>query len=236
MAPADYAVVLTSGALTGADATRRTAPLVDLAAALDAAGSGAVVAGTPDAAGAGGLVAAVRDDPAVSVAVSTVDDVGTTAGRVSTVLALPAGARRETSGRYGTGSDAQPARPGPARRREHRPPPAAGLTGALDGRVALAAVEQLGRRPVHRPVAAARPRRPAGHAARRPGGRRGRHPHRRPRRPARRPGRRARHRCPPGAGRPLRRPRRRAARRRPRTRGWPATCGRCAPGGCRPAR
>ena len=110
--PAEYAVVLTSGALTGADAAQRTAPLVDLAAALDAAGSGAVVAGTTDSAGAGGLVAAVRDNPTVSVAVSTVDDVETTAGRVSTVLALPR-ERQGTSGRYGTGSDAQPVPPVP---------------------------------------------------------------------------------------------------------------------------
>ena len=110
--PADFAVVLTSGAATGADAAQRTAPVVTLAAALDAAGSGAVVAGTADAADAGGLVAAVRDNPAVSVAVSTVDDVGTAAGRVSTVLALPR-ERQGTSGRYGTAGDALPVPPVP---------------------------------------------------------------------------------------------------------------------------
>jgi hypothetical protein len=104
VAPADHAVVLTAGGGSGAD---RTAPLVDLAAALDAAGSGTVVAGTADAAGPGGLVAAVRADPAVSAAVSTVDDVGTTAGRVSTVLALPR-ERAGRSGRYGTADGDQP--------------------------------------------------------------------------------------------------------------------------------
>ena len=125
MTPADYAVVLTSGAMTGADATRAPPALVDLAAALDAAGSGAVVAGTPDSAGAGGLVAAVRGDPALSAAVSTVDNVGTTAGRVSTVLALAAGAPGRRRG--GTAPAAtRSRRPGARRRpRERRPPPAA---------------------------------------------------------------------------------------------------------------
>ena len=104
--PADFAVLLTGGA----DAARSTVPVVDLAAALDAAGSGAVVAGTADA--AGGLVAAVRDNPSVSAAVSTVDDVGTAAGRVSTVLALPR-ERQGTSGRYGTAGDALPVPPVP---------------------------------------------------------------------------------------------------------------------------
>jgi len=107
--PADFAVLLTGGAATG-DAAQHTAPVVDLAAALDAAGSGAVVAGTADA--AGGLVAAVRDNPSVSAAVSTVDDVGTTAGRVSAVLALPR-ERQGTSGRYGTAGDALPVPPVP---------------------------------------------------------------------------------------------------------------------------
>jgi hypothetical protein len=110
--PADYAVLLTAGARTGTDAAQRNAPLVDLAAALDAAGSGAVIAGDRDSAGTGGLVAAVRGSTSVSTTVSTVDDVDTTAGRVSTVLALPR-ERSGTSGKYGTGKDAQPVPPVP---------------------------------------------------------------------------------------------------------------------------
>ena len=111
--PANYAVVLTAGAFTGADAAERNGPLVDLVSALDAAGSGAVVAGDAASAGENGLVGTIRADPALSAAISTVDNVDTVAGQVSTVLAL--GAESEgTSGKYGTGEDTQPVPPVPA--------------------------------------------------------------------------------------------------------------------------
>jgi hypothetical protein len=112
VAPADYAVVLTSGAFTGDDAADRNATLVELVAALDSTGSGAVVAGDADAAGETGLIGVLRADPTLSAAVSTVDNVGTAAGRVSTVLAL-GGEAEGTSGRYGTGEDTQPVPPLP---------------------------------------------------------------------------------------------------------------------------
>jgi copper transport outer membrane protein MctB len=111
--PADYAVVLTSGALTGDGAADRNDVLLDLTTALDAAGSGAVVAGDAASAGEAGLVGVVRADPAVSAAVSTVDNVTSPSGQISTVLAL--GREREgTSGKYGTGEDTQPVPPVPA--------------------------------------------------------------------------------------------------------------------------
>ncbi|WP_369257012.1 copper transporter [Geodermatophilus amargosae] len=111
--PADSAVVLTSGALSGDDAADRNGTLLDLATALDAAGSGVVVAGDPGSAGEDGLVGAVRADPEVATAVSTVDNVTSPSGQISTVLAL--GSEREgTSGAYGTGEDAQPVPPVPA--------------------------------------------------------------------------------------------------------------------------
>jgi hypothetical protein len=111
--PADFAVVLTGGALTGEDAAERNGTLVDLATALDAAGSGAVVAGDSASAGENGLVGAVRSDPEVATVVSTVDNVTSPSGQVSTVLAL--GREGEgTSGAYGTGEDAQPVPPLPA--------------------------------------------------------------------------------------------------------------------------
>jgi hypothetical protein len=111
--PADFAVVLTSGALSGDDAADRNGALLDLATALDAAGSGVVVAGDPDSAGENGLVGAVRADPEVATAVSTVDNVTSPSGQISTVLAL--GSEREgTSGAYGTGEDTQPVPPVPA--------------------------------------------------------------------------------------------------------------------------
>ena len=55
----------------------------------------------------------LRADPTLSAAVSTVDNVGSAAGRISTVLAL-GGEAEGTSGRYGTGEDAQPVPPVPA--------------------------------------------------------------------------------------------------------------------------
>jgi hypothetical protein len=111
--PANYAVVLTAGAFTGDDAAERNGTLVDLVSALDAAGSGAVVAGDAASAGENGLVGAIRADPALSAAISTVDNVDTVAGQVSTILAL--GAESEgTSGKYGTGEDTQPVPPVPA--------------------------------------------------------------------------------------------------------------------------
>ncbi|MFD2093677.1 copper transporter [Blastococcus deserti] len=113
VAPADHAIVLTSGALPGDDAAERNAAVVDLVSALDSAGSGVVVAGDTVSAGENGLVGALRADPALSSTVSTVDNIGTAAGRISTVLAL-SGEHDGTSGRYGTGEDTQPVPPVPA--------------------------------------------------------------------------------------------------------------------------
>jgi hypothetical protein len=110
VSPADFAVVLTAGTLAGDDPEARATALVQLAAALDQEGSGAVVAGDVVAAEDGGLVAAVRGDQAATAAVSTVDNVTTGAGRISTVLALAAEGRG-TSGEYGVGQDTQPVPP-----------------------------------------------------------------------------------------------------------------------------
>ena len=113
VAPADYAVVLTAGAFSGEDAAERSQTVAELVAALDAAGSGAVVAGDAASAAENGLVGVIRADPNLSAAVSTVDNVNSTAGAISTVLAL--GQEGEgTSGKYGTGEDTQPVPPVPA--------------------------------------------------------------------------------------------------------------------------
>ena len=110
--PANYAVVLTSGELTGDDAADRNANLVELVSALDAGGSGAIVAGGAVSARENGLVGTVRSDPEVASAVSTVDNVTTPAGRISTVLALRAEGEG-TSGAYGTGENTRPVPPVP---------------------------------------------------------------------------------------------------------------------------
>jgi hypothetical protein len=113
VAAADSAVVLTAGALEGEDAAERNGALTDLVAALDAAGSGVVVAGDAPSTAENGLLGAVRADPALSAAVSTVDNVAVSTGQISTVLALAAEATG-TSGNYGAGEDTQPVPPLPA--------------------------------------------------------------------------------------------------------------------------
>jgi hypothetical protein len=111
--PANYAIMLTSGGFGGDDADERNTTLVELAAALDASSSGAVIAGDSASAEDNGLVGVVRSDPTTSAAVSTVDNVDTTPGQISAVLAL--GSEGEgTSGKYGTGEDTQPVPPVPA--------------------------------------------------------------------------------------------------------------------------
>ena len=107
VAPADFALVLTAGAFSGEDAAERNTTLVELVSALDAAGSGTVVAGNSASGAETGLVGAVRADPALSGGVSTVDNVPTTAGQIGAVLAL-AREGEGTSGKYGTGEDTQP--------------------------------------------------------------------------------------------------------------------------------
>ncbi len=104
--PAELVLVLTGGALTGIDAGDAAAVTARLAAALDRAGSGAVLAGGAGSADSTGAVGVARADPAITEGVSTVDDVQTGPGQVSAVLAL----REQVdgrSGRYGTAVTAQ---------------------------------------------------------------------------------------------------------------------------------
>lgn len=108
--PADYAVILTSGAMTGPDAATRIGTVVDLVSALDAVGMGTVVAGDPASTAGTGLVGVIRAAPALSAAVSTVDNADSPAGWISAVLALGPEAKG-TSGKYGTGQDTQPVPP-----------------------------------------------------------------------------------------------------------------------------
>ncbi len=110
VSPANVALVLTAGEFTGEQAAERNETLVELLTALDAAGSGVVVAGDAASARENGLIGAVRDDTGTSAAVSTVDNISSPAGRISTVLALRA-ETEGTSGAYGTGEDTQPVPP-----------------------------------------------------------------------------------------------------------------------------
>ena len=76
-----------------------------LAAQLDLAGAGAVLAGADGSAEATGAVGVARADPQVAGRLSTVDDVQSGSGRVATVLAL----HEQLDGRagsYGSGTGA----------------------------------------------------------------------------------------------------------------------------------
>lgn len=108
--PAQLAVVLTGGSLTGDAAGDRAAMIARFAAQLDRSGAGAVLAGRTAAADGTGPIGVARADTAITAALSTVDGVQSAAGRAVTVLAL-----REqldgTAGRYGTAGNAQAVAP-----------------------------------------------------------------------------------------------------------------------------
>ncbi|GLW99832.1 copper transporter [Microtetraspora sp. NBRC 16547] len=113
---ATIAIVMAPGqAYEGDDAETQTAAIVSLAAGLDSAGLGTVLAGTTTASGSGGAISALHDAGEAASKVSTVDTVDMPAGRITVVYAL----REQLAGRsgaYGVGSDtsafAPPAAPG----------------------------------------------------------------------------------------------------------------------------
>jgi hypothetical protein len=85
---ADLAVVVAGPPFDDEELERRNAALVTLATALDAAGSGSVLAGSPSSAGETGVVAALRADGNAAELVSTVDVATLPSGRVAVVYAL----------------------------------------------------------------------------------------------------------------------------------------------------
>ncbi|HSK55364.1 MAG TPA: copper transporter [Jiangellales bacterium] len=85
---ADLAVAIAGPPFDDDELERRNAAMVTLATALDAAGSGAVVAGPPSSAGETGVIAAVRADGNAAGLVSTVDVATLPSGRVAVVYAL----------------------------------------------------------------------------------------------------------------------------------------------------
>jgi hypothetical protein len=102
---ANLVLVLTGGGQDGVDAADSAAVYARLAAQLDLAAAGAVLAGRGGSAGATGAVGVARADPDVVARLSTVDDVQSGAGRVAAVLAL----HEQLDGRagsYGTGASA----------------------------------------------------------------------------------------------------------------------------------
>jgi outer membrane murein-binding lipoprotein Lpp len=103
--PANLVVVLTGGAQPGVSGGDSAAVVARLAAELDRAGRGAVLAGRTGSAEATGPIGVARADPQIVAGLSTVDDVHGGPGRVAAVLAL----KEQLDGRagsYGTGAGA----------------------------------------------------------------------------------------------------------------------------------
>ncbi|PWW59372.1 copper transporter [Actinokineospora spheciospongiae] len=109
--PAQLAVVLTGGKVSGDGAGDRAATVARFATQVDRSGAGAVLAGAAGSAEGTGAVGVVRADTAATTILSTVDNADTPAGRAVVVLAL-AEQLAEKAGRYGTGGNAQAAAPG----------------------------------------------------------------------------------------------------------------------------
>jgi outer membrane murein-binding lipoprotein Lpp len=102
---ANLVLVLTGGAQDGLDAADTAAVYARLAAQLDLAGRGAVLAGRSGSAYATGAIGVARADPHVVARLSTVDDVQSGTGRIAVVLALHE-QLDERAGSYGTGTGA----------------------------------------------------------------------------------------------------------------------------------
>jgi hypothetical protein len=85
---ADLVLSVAGDPFTGDEAERRSAAVLALVQALDAAGRGEVVSGPQRSAAEGGAVASVRADDRASQDVSTVDVADTASGQAATALAL----------------------------------------------------------------------------------------------------------------------------------------------------
>jgi outer membrane murein-binding lipoprotein Lpp len=99
---ANLVLVLTGDALAGPDAPDAAAVYARLAAQLDRAGAGAVLAGRSGSADATGAIGVARADPQISGGLSTVDNIQAGSGRVAAVLALHEQVDGR-AGRYGSG-------------------------------------------------------------------------------------------------------------------------------------
>lgn len=102
---ADLGVLVTGEPVVGPDPDMPVAgarALLSVAAALDAAGAGSVVAGPLTATAPGGALRVLRDDVALSEQVSSVDGADRPPGRIAVVFAL-AEQDEGGAGRYGSG-------------------------------------------------------------------------------------------------------------------------------------
>jgi hypothetical protein len=106
VAPADYAVLVTSGEQSGDNPQDQNDSLSDLSSALDNRAKGFVVAGSAGAAEDNGLLNAIRGDDALSNNLSTVDNADCAAGQITTALALQASGQNKKPEQYGIAGNA----------------------------------------------------------------------------------------------------------------------------------
>ncbi|GAA3824890.1 copper transporter [Sphaerisporangium flaviroseum] len=106
-------VVAPAAPYEGDTAEAQTSAVVSLAAGLDEASQGAVLAGVVPTSTAAGVIAAVRASSEVSTKVSTVDNVDMAFGQAVVVYALREQAAGDAAGQYGLGSDATAPEPAP---------------------------------------------------------------------------------------------------------------------------
>ncbi|MGH3431015.1 MAG: copper transporter, partial [Mycobacteriales bacterium] len=104
--PAQLAIVLTGGAVSGDSAADRASTIARFATQLQRSGAGAVLAGAAGSANGTGSIGVVRADSAANSVLSTVDNMDTAAGRISTVLALEEQLTGK-AGSYGTAGNAR---------------------------------------------------------------------------------------------------------------------------------
>jgi hypothetical protein len=110
--PAQLAVVLTGGAVSGDSAGDRAATIARFAIQLDRSGAGTVLAGGGGSANGTGAIGVVRADTAATSVLSTVDNLDSAAGRIVATLALREQLEGK-SGRYGVAGNAEAPSPGP---------------------------------------------------------------------------------------------------------------------------
>lgn len=111
--PAQLAVVLTGGAISGDSAGDRAATVARFAIQLDRSGNGTVLAGGDGSANGTGAIGVVRADTAATSVLSTVDNLDSAAGRIVATLALREQLEGK-SGRYGVAGNAEAPSPGVA--------------------------------------------------------------------------------------------------------------------------
>ncbi|HEX3811499.1 MAG TPA: copper transporter [Mycobacteriales bacterium] len=104
--PADYAVLVSSDAMTGDNPQAQAKTLAALGSALQQRTKGVLIAGNSASAESDGLLGVVRADDTLSAKLSTVDNADSVSGQVVSVLGLAALGNGKPAGQYGLAGNA----------------------------------------------------------------------------------------------------------------------------------